>query len=68
MSEEDDLAWAKPLVEDAQADIAAGRRATAAERNARLGGRFRIKPRTGIGGRQWKLKSDTAQFQRPVFQ
>jgi antitoxin ParD1/3/4 len=36
MIEEDDLAWAKPLVEEARADIAAGRVVTADERDARM--------------------------------
>jgi antitoxin ParD1/3/4 len=36
MVEDDDLAWAKPLVEEARADIAAGRGVTAEERDVRM--------------------------------
>ena len=36
MIEEDDLAWAKPLVEEARADIATGGVVTAEKRGARM--------------------------------
>ena len=40
MIAEDDLAWAKPLVEEARADIAAGRMVMADERDARMKSRL----------------------------
>jgi antitoxin ParD1/3/4 len=40
MIAEDDLAWAKPLVEEAWADIVAGRVVTADERDARMKSRL----------------------------